>query len=102
MEGFRINYTQVLNQADTIQNLSGNLEQEIQKLDRILTSVKSNWKGPASTEFQNHLVLLITDMKETKSSMLNISSTIRGVATEIQQEDERQAELARQLAEANK
>ena len=100
MAGFRINYTQVVNQANTINNLSGDLDREIQKLDSILSSVRSNWRGPASTAFQNQLTLLIADLKKTKYSMSSVSSTIKNVATRIQQEDERQAELARQLAAA--
>ena len=82
-------------------NLSGELDSEIKKLDELLTSVRSNWKGPASTAFQNHLSILIADMRQTKYSMSSVSSTIKNVATRIQQEDERQAELARQLAEKN-
>lgn len=100
MAGFRINYSQVVGQANTINNLSGDLDREIQKLENMLNSVGSNWKGPASTAYQNHLKLLIADMRKTKYSMSSVSSTIKNVATRIQQEDERQAELARQLAAA--
>ena len=98
MAGFRINCGQVVGQANTIDNLSSDLDREIQKLDNILNSVRSNWKGPASTAYQNHLTLLIADMRKTKDSMSSVSSTIKNVANRIQQEDEHQAELARQLA----
>lgn len=101
MAGFRINYSQVVGQANTINNLSGDLDREIQKLESILNSVRTNWKGPASTAYQNHFTILIADMRKTKYSMSSVSSTIKNVATKIQQEDERQAELARQLAAAN-
>lgn len=101
LAGFRINYGQVIGQANTINNLSGDLDREIQKLDNILNSVRSNWKGPASVAYQNHLTLLIADMRKTKYSMSSVSSTIKNVATRIQEEDERQAELARQLVAAN-
>ena len=66
MAGFRINCGQVVGQANTIDNLSSDLDREIQKLDNILNSVRSNWKGPASTAYQNHLTLLIADMRKTK------------------------------------
>lgn len=99
MAGFRINYGQVIGQANTINNLSGDLDREIQKIENILNSIGSNWKGPASTAYQNHLKLLIADMRKTKYSMSSVSSTIKNVATRIQQEDERQAQLARQLAD---
>lgn len=97
MAGFRINYEQVVGQANTIHNLSDDLSKEIQKLENVLDSIRLNWKGPASTAYQNHLTLLIGDMKKTKASMSDVSSTIRNVATRIQREDEQQAELARRL-----
>lgn len=102
MAGFRINYNKVVRQANTMSELSGDLDKEIKNLDNLLSSVRSNWKGPASTAFQNHLSILIADMRQTKYSMSSVSSTIKNVATRIQQEDERQAELARQLAAKNK
>lgn len=98
MSGFRINYSQVIGQANTISNLSGDLDKEIRNLESISTSVGGNWKGPASQAFQRHLTILVADMKQTKYSMSSVSSTIKNVATRIQQEDEKQAELARQLA----
>lgn len=101
MAGFRINYGQVVGQAKEISNLSSDFDREIQKLQDILDSVRTNWKGPASTAYQNHLTLLIADMKKTKYAMSSVSTTIKNVAVKIQQEDERQAELARQLAEEN-
>jgi WXG100 family type VII secretion target len=97
LAGFRINYNQVVGQANAICDLSGDLDREIQKLENILNSVESSWKGPASTAYQNHLKILIADMRKTKYSMSSVSSTIINVATRIQQEDERQAELATQL-----
>lgn len=101
LTGFRINYSQVIRQADTINNLSVDLDREIQRLDSILTSLQSNWRGPASTAFQNHLILLIADLRKTKYSMSSVSTTIKNVATRIRQEDERQAELARKLSDTN-
>ena len=99
MSAFRINYNQVIKQANQIKTLSEDLDREIRKLNDILNSTKSDWKGPASTTFQNHLSLLIDDMKNTKKSMANVSSTIKYIAREIREEDEREAELARELAD---
>lgn len=101
MAGFRINYGQVVGQANKIDDLSSDLDREIQKLDSILNSVRSNWKGPASTAYQKHLKTLISDMKETRRSMVNVSSTIKNVVRRVQKEDEHQAELARQLVGVN-
>ncbi|MBR4357542.1 MAG: WXG100 family type VII secretion target [Butyrivibrio sp.] len=98
MARFRINYSQVIRQADTINNLSSDLDREIRKLDSMLNASRSSWIGPAATAYYNHLTLLIADMKKTKYSMSSVSSTIKNVATRIQREDERQAELARRLA----
>ncbi len=95
---FRINYGQVIGQANKISDQASDLNREIQKLEQILRSIQSSWKGPASTAYQNHLTLLIADMRKTKSSMTSVSSTIKNVAVRIKNEDERQAELARQLA----
>ena len=100
MAGFRINYEQVVGQANTINSLSDDLDREIQKMENMLDTIGVNWKGPASTAYQNHLKILIADLRKTKYSMSSVSSTIKNVAIKIQQEDERQAELARQLEAA--
>ena len=100
--GFRINYGQVVGQANEISNLANDLNREVQKLESILSTIQSGWKGPASTAYQNHLNLLIADMRQTGGSMSSVASTIKSVAWQIQQEDERQAELAKQLAASTK
>ena len=99
MAGFRINHSQVVRQANKISDLSDDLSNQIVNLEVILASVNSNWNGPASKQYQNHLKLLIADMKKTKHSMSRVASTIKNVADRIQREDERQAERARRLAE---
>lgn len=97
MANFRINYRQVVGQANRISNLSGDLDREISKLENIFHAMENNWKGPASNEFKKHLRLLIADMKRTKSGMSNVSSSIKNIAARIQKEDERQAEQAEKL-----
>lgn len=97
---FRINYGQVIGQANEIENLSRELNDQINALNNIFNSIGTDWSGPASNEFRRKLSALIENINHTKSSMSNVSSTIRYVATEIQKEDERQEELARQLAAA--
>jgi WXG100 family type VII secretion target len=95
---YRINYSQVIRQANTIDGLAGDLGRQIQRLNNILSSLNSGWQGPASSAFRSQLSRLINDMNSTRSSMSSVSSTISNVAYTIQKEDERLAELARLLA----
>ncbi|MBQ8002167.1 MAG: WXG100 family type VII secretion target [Clostridia bacterium] len=97
MAVFRINYSRVISQANSMSNLAGDLSSEIRKLEGMLSDVRSNWKGPASEAYQRQLSNLIADMKRTKSKMTGVSSTIKSVARRIQAEDERAAERARKL-----
>lgn len=97
MAGFRINYPRVISQANSINNLSYELGREIQQLEGILADVKSNWTGPASQAYQKQLLMLIADMKSTKFKISSVSSTIKNVANRIQREDERLAELSKNL-----
>lgn len=89
MASYRINYDTVVSQANDIKNLSSDLDREIINLENLLTRIKREWCGPASDAFQDQLYTLIVDMKTTKTSMSNISSTIKNVAKQIQQEDEK-------------
>ncbi len=97
MATFRINYSRVISQANSMNNLSGDLSSEIRRLENMLSEARSNWKGPASETFQRQLSNLIGDMKNTKSKMSSVSSTIKSVARRIQAEDERAAERAKKL-----
>ena len=98
MAEYRINYSQVIRQANSIDSLADDLGRQIQRLNNILSSLNSGWQGPASSAFRSQLSRLISDMNSTRSSMSSVSSTISNVAYTIQKEDERLAELARQLA----
>lgn len=99
MADFRINYRQVVGQANKINSLSGDLGREISRLEQMLGAMGTHWKGPASNEFKKHLRLLVADMKKTRSNMSNASSTMKDVADRIQKEDERQMELAAKLVQ---
>ena len=101
MTGFRINYNQVIRQADVINNLSDDLKREMDKLKNILNSIRGDWEGPASREFQKKLTVLIGNVENSKNSMSSVSRTIKNIAARIKQEDERQAEMASQLAAIN-
>ena len=92
MAKFRINYNKVISQANSMYELSVDLNTEIRKLEDLLARMKKEWCGPASDAFQEQLIMLIADMKTTKYNMSSVSSTVKNVANRIQQEDERLAE----------
>lgn len=95
MAKFRINYSKVKRQANDIKELSNDLGDEITRLKKHLQDVAKDWKGPASDEYQNQLQKLILNMMNTKKKMLSLSTTIKNVAYNIQQEDEALAEKAK-------
>ena len=101
MADLRINYEQVIRQANIINDLSDELRREKDNLNNILTSIGRDWEGPASTVYKNKLSSLVYNVENTKNSMSSASGTIRSIATRIRQEDERQAEMASQLAAIN-
>ena len=97
----RINYNQVIRQANSIDSQARQLESEIKKLETLLHSIGSRWEGPASVEYRKKISKLITNMRNTKNDMSNAASLIKNVANKIKREDEKQAELARNLAALN-
>lgn len=98
MATFRINYSRVMSQVNSMNNLGNNLNSEIRKLDNMLNEIKSNWNGPASNAYQRQLDKLVVDMKRTRGKMVDIAGTIGNVARRIQLEDERAAERAKKLS----
>jgi hypothetical protein len=50
-----VNYIRVIGQANTISNLSGDLDKEICNLENIMMNAGGNWKEPASQVFQRQL-----------------------------------------------
>ena len=97
MSNFRINYSQVVGQADKIGYLSEDLESQAKNLQALYDDIDSSWTGKAATEYKKHLMILKQDLLQTEASMSRISSTIRNVAKRIHDEDVRLAEEARQL-----
>ena len=96
MAKFRINYDKVISQADSIEDLAGDLRRKISDLTNLQTLARKEWVGPASTAFQKKLSTLISDMKSTRSDMDAVASKIKSTARSIQREDER---LAREAEE---
>lgn len=96
MAKFRINYDKVISQADSIEDLAGDLQRKISDLTDLQNLARKEWVGPASTAFQKKLSTLINDMRSTKSDMDSVASKIKSTARSIQREDER---LAREAEE---
>lgn len=96
MAKFRINYSKVISQANSMDDLAEDLQDRISQLNNLLTSVRKDWVGPASTSFQGKLSSLIGEIRSTKTEMTSVASKIRSTASSIQREDER---LAREAEE---
>lgn len=99
---FRINYFQVISQANTIKDLSDDLKTQISRLQALENEIKANWQGRASETLLNQIQILITDMNSTYNKIFNVSTTIKNVANRIHREDEEAAARARALAQQNK
>ncbi len=83
----RINYRKTVDQANEIQNLSDDLNDEVGKLETLLSQIKREWKGPASEAYQKQLVMLIADMRTTESNMSSLAVSIKNTARRIRDED---------------
>ncbi|WP_261304022.1 WXG100 family type VII secretion target [Paenibacillus andongensis] len=96
---FRINYSQVVSQANHIHDLARNLNTNVSGLENLMQQMKSAWKGPAAEACLKQCELLKTEMNATFRQMEDVSSTIKQVADRIQREDEAAAERARRLSQ---
>lgn len=94
MATFRINYDKVISQADSIEDLAGDLQRRITELNDLQSLVRKEWVGPASSAFQRKLSTLISEMRSTQSDMDSVASKIKKTARSIQKEDERLAREA--------
>ena len=94
---YRINYSQVIKQANSISNNASELSAQIRMLEQIERDCRRCWKGQASDAFLAKLQVLRNEMSRTRTQMSNLSSTIKYCADKIQQEDCRAAERAAAL-----
>ena len=76
-------YNKVIGHAEDIYDLSKDLTKEITRLENLLAQIKREWYGPASDAFQKQLIMLIADMKTTRSNMSSLSTTIRNKANKL-------------------
>lgn len=88
---YRINYSKVISQANSIADDATQLSAQIKLLEQLEQDCRSAWKGQAADAFIAKLSTLRSEMNRTKSQMSNLASTIKYCADRIQRED-RQAE----------
>lgn len=95
----RIDYDQVIRQANEIESIAGDLGGVKKELQNIISNVDANWDGEASDTYKQRCTRLEEYLKEVARDMSRVSSTIKEVARIIKQADERARELASRLSE---
>ena len=94
---YRINYSKVISQANSIADDASELAAQIKVLEQLEQECQSVWKGQAADAFIAKLRTLRSEMNRTKSQISNLASTIKYCADRIQQEDRRAEERAAAL-----
>jgi WXG100 family type VII secretion target len=95
--GYRINYSKVIRQANSIGDNADDLSAQIKQIDTIESDLRSSWKGQAADAFLAKLTSLRSDMNRTKQNIDSLSETIKYCANRIQREDEEQNRQAATL-----
>ncbi len=78
-----INYERTVSQANQIGDLARELNQEIMKLESLMTQTKNGWCGPASDAFRVQLQRLISDLRITQSNLAGVSAAVKDAANQI-------------------
>ena len=98
----RINYYQVIRQANSISNQADRISRNINKLDDMIQQVKTSWKSPSAQTFLTKCMSLREEMRESQRETEQLARSIKNVANRIKREDEAAAERARLLKEQSK
>lgn len=85
---FRINYSKVISQADSISNNARDLSAQIKLLSQLEQDCRVAWKGEAANVFLAKLTELKDNMNQTCSQMSVLASTIKYCAEQIRRADE--------------
>jgi WXG100 family type VII secretion target len=93
----RIDYDQVIRQANEIGSIAGDLDGVKKELQNIISDVDANWDGEASKVYVQRCTSLGEYLKDVSRDMNRVSSTIKEVARIIKQADERANDLASKL-----
>lgn len=84
---YRINYSKVISQANSISGDADQLSAQIRLLDQMEQECKTVWKGEAADTFVSKIRNLRSEMNRTRSQMSDLASTIKYCANRIQRED---------------
>ena len=77
-----IDYTASMQRANDIYDSANEMNSEIIRLENLLAQIKGEWYGPASDAFQQQLAKVLTDMRNTRQSMYNLSSKIKTMVSQ--------------------
>lgn len=94
---YRINYSKVISQANSIARDASELSAQISILEQMEQDCRSGWNGQAADAFIAKISALRTEMNRTKNQMSNLASTIKYCADRIQREDRQAEERATEL-----
>lgn len=98
MSGFRIDYHQVISQANDIENMADSLGSLRREIDQITNELRTVWKGVAAEEYLRQCEILKNKISSTSNSMQSVSRSIKHAAAEIRAEDlERQRQEERRI-----
>ena len=94
---YRINYSKVKSQADSIKENASQLFEQEKLLSQLEQECRSVWEGNAANTFSNRLHLLHDNIYKTARQMTELAYTINYCAAKIEQEDTEAAEKAATL-----
>lgn len=94
---YRINYSKVISQANSISDDASQLSSLIKLLEQMEQDCRAVWKGQAADAFISKLSTLRSEMNRTRSQMSNLASMIKYCADRIQREDREAEERAATL-----
>lgn len=94
---YRINYSKVISQAESIAGDASELSAQIKMLEQMEQDCRTSWKGQAADAFIAKLSALRSEMSRTKNQMSTLASTIKYCADRIQREDRQSEERAAAL-----
>lgn len=85
---YRINYSKVIAQVNSIMDNIAELSDQIKILEQMEQDCRNVWKGQAADTFIAKLNTLCDEMNRTKKQMASLASTIKFCADRIKKEDE--------------
>ncbi|OPY59243.1 MAG: hypothetical protein A4E55_00296 [Pelotomaculum sp. PtaU1.Bin035] len=93
----RINYPQVLRQANQIEDLGGELKDIGKSINVMMQEIPQVWRGEAAQAYLKVCEELQQGINKTSKNIVSVSQQIRRVAKRIHEEDEKNARAAKNL-----